>query len=150
MRQKLRLQKPGYDIWRSMRRRCLSASHPAFPAYGGRGVQICDRWIESYEYFLSDMGIKPSKDHSLDRINPDGNYEPSNCRWATKTKQARNRSESYASLGVRGVRMLRGRYFAYIHVNRSQISLGGFDDFFNACCARKSAENTYWQDTNEE
>lgn len=77
-----------FAAWRAMRSRCASD----LPAYGGRGIAVCARWQSSFEQFLSDMGPKPSPKHSLDRY-PDhnGNYEPGNCRWATKKQQSRNR-----------------------------------------------------------
>lgn len=64
----------------------------AYKYYGGRGITVCDRWLASYDNFISDMGTRPSLGHSIDRINSNGNYEPSNCRWATKKEQTRNRS----------------------------------------------------------
>jgi hypothetical protein len=76
-----------YKTWDSMRHRCR---HKARADYGGRGIMVCKRW-DSFENFLADMGRRPSKQHSLDRINNDGNYEPDNCRWATKKQQAENR-----------------------------------------------------------
>ena len=81
---------PTYGSWVEMRNRCNSKSDPAYPRYGGRGITICERW-NSYANFLSDMGEKPPG-LSLDRY-PDnnGNYEPTNCRWATRTEQSRNR-----------------------------------------------------------
>lgn len=73
-----------------MKSRCTNAKTKGYEYYGGRGVIVCERWLNSFEAFLSDMGKKPSKALSLDRINPYGNYEPSNCRWATKAEQATN------------------------------------------------------------
>jgi hypothetical protein len=73
-----------------MRRRCTYQDDISWHRYGGRGVVICERW-KQFENFLADMGKKPSPTHSLDRIDPHGNYEPANCKWATRTEQARNR-----------------------------------------------------------
>ncbi len=80
---------PEYHAWQAMRARCERPSFVAFKWYGGRGIKVCDRW-QKYEQFLSDMGRKPTAKHSLDRIDNSGNYEPSNCRWATREEQMRN------------------------------------------------------------
>lgn len=80
-----------YRIWRSMRSRCTLPSYPSFNRYGGQGVTVCERWLNSFECFLADMGEPPSEDHSIDRFpNKEGNYEPGNCRWATRKEQNRN------------------------------------------------------------
>lgn len=78
-----------YESWRKMRRRCTQTNFIDYPKYGGRGITFCERW-EKFENFLADMGSRPPG-HSLDRINTYGNYEPSNCRWATPLEQTRNR-----------------------------------------------------------
>lgn len=78
-----------YYCWQAMRRRCLNPRNPGFENYGGRGISICPRWSD-YSAFLVDMGRKPSPSHSLERKNVDGNYEPSNCRWATAREQRSN------------------------------------------------------------
>lgn len=79
-----------YQLWRSMIKRCRNAH---LLRYGGRGIRICDRWLK-YEHFINDMGPRPSMQHSIDRINNDGDYEPGNCRWATWSQQHRNTSRS--------------------------------------------------------
>lgn len=86
-----------YSTWLTMKKRCLYPKATGYHKYGGRGITVCQSWLESFENFLNDMGIKPSPSHSLDRINNDGNYEPSNCRWATPAEQSANtrRSVSY-------------------------------------------------------
>jgi hypothetical protein len=82
---------PIYASWRAMRERCTNPNHHAWHNYGGRGITVCDRWKDSFETFLADVGERPSLEHSLDRIVNDGHYEPGNVRWATKSEQARNR-----------------------------------------------------------
>lgn len=84
---------PEYTAWRAMIQRVNSKSYHAKKRYKQRGISICDRWRNSFENFLSDMGEKPSPKHSLDRYpDKDGNYEPSNCRWATWDEQQNNKS----------------------------------------------------------
>lgn len=78
-----------YRTWSSMRCRCLNPNHKLFSHYGKRGITVCDRWSK-FENFLVDMGRRPSKYHSLDRIDNDGSYSPENCRWATWEQQNRN------------------------------------------------------------
>lgn len=78
---------PEYEAWNGARKRCADLGNPN---YGGRGIIMCERWND-FNLFLLDMGMRPSQSHSIDRINVDGNYEPSNCRWATPNEQAWNR-----------------------------------------------------------
>ncbi len=80
-----------YLAWLAMKNRCYVATNKHYHNYGGRGISVCDRWLNSFENFFADMGNKPSEDYSLDRYpNMNGNYEPSNCRWATREQQANN------------------------------------------------------------
>lgn len=80
---------PEYRVWMGMRERCQNSNHAAFKHYGGAGVSVCARW-DSFSTFLKDMGPRPDG-MTIDRINPFGNYEPSNCRWASWFEQAQNK-----------------------------------------------------------
>lgn len=83
---------PAHSGWSAMKHRCTNKKNIKWHLYGGKGISICDRWMESFENFWEDMGATWSPGLTLDRIDGNGNYEPSNCRWATKQQQARNTS----------------------------------------------------------
>lgn len=83
---------PEYRAWHHMKERCYNPKNKRYSDYGGRGIAVCNEWVGSFEVFLKDMGPRPSSDYSLDRFpNNDGNYEPSNCRWATRVQQMNSR-----------------------------------------------------------
>lgn len=85
-----------YGIWNAMKGRCLNPRSHAFRDYGGRGIKVCKRWLD-FRNFYADMGPRPTPSHSLDRKDNDGNYEPGNVRWATKSEQAKNRRNNKKS-----------------------------------------------------
>ena len=78
-----------YNSWKCMKNRCLYEKSKNYSYYGGRGIKVCDRWLNSFENFLQDMGNRP-QGFTLDRIDPNGNYEPINCRWADSKTQRHN------------------------------------------------------------
>jgi len=79
-----------YNTWINIKQRCYNKNDPAYKYYGGRGITLCKEWENSFEAFLNDVGRRPTSKHSIDRIDNSGNYEPSNCRWATHKEQGRN------------------------------------------------------------
>ena len=84
---------PLYYVWYNMIKRCTDREHQNYPSYGGRGIRVCDRWFDSFDNFVADVGERP-EGHTLDRIDNDGDYCPGNCRWADEDTQRANTSRT--------------------------------------------------------
>jgi hypothetical protein len=110
-----------YNVWAMMIQRCTNQKNKSWDDYGGRGISVCDRWLHDFAAFAADMGERPSG-MTLDRINNDGNYEPSNCRWATGATQRRN-ARFVRPLTFNGRTMLISDWAAELGITVS--SLGG-------------------------
>ena len=89
-----------YGIWNAMKMRCTNPRTKSYRNYGGRGISVCDRWMKSFDAFFADMGPRPSKHLTLERVDNEGNYEPSNCIWATRVQQRHNQRRVYQKSGV--------------------------------------------------
>ena len=112
-----------YEAWHHMKSRCNKPSEKSYMNYGGRGIKVCDRWQDEkrgFVNFIEDIGMKPSKEYTLDRIDNNGNYEPSNCRWATRKEQARNtRQNKYITHA--GKTLVVAEWAEYLNTYRQRI-----------------------------
>lgn len=85
---------PEYKIYHKIKQRCHNPNNPSYKNYGGRGIIMCERWYQSFPSFLEDMGTRPSPNHTIERVNNDGLYDPQNCIWATRKVQSRNQRKT--------------------------------------------------------
>lgn len=110
-----------YTIWKSMRRRCNNPQYTHYYNYGGRGIQVCERWDASFDAFIEDMGRKPTAQHTLERIDNDGDYCPENCRWATRKEQAHNMRKN-RSITFNGRTMILSDWANELGLRRSHLA----------------------------
>ena len=132
-----------YQIWRGMKDRCGRPKRARYESYGGKGVRVCERWRDSFENFLADMGPRPGPAYSIERDDNDGDYEPRNCRWATTTEQSRHKAmQRNNASGVTGVAWAKreGKWRATIGIKGRNKWLGDYDSLAEATKARKDAE----------
>lgn len=134
---------PEYKTWVSIKYRCNNKKSINYKTYGGRGIKVCDEWLNNPKSFIKYIGPKPSTKHSIDRIDNDGNYEPGNVRWVTQHEQAMNKRHKLSKSGFVGV---------YRHNNKWQVQLkrhgnikfiGSYSNIDDAVKARKTAEAVY-------
>lgn len=112
---------PEHNTWEGMINRCYNVKNKKYPLYGGRGIKVCDRWLV-FENFFEDMGLRPSSDHSLDRFpNQNGNYEKSNCRWATDFEQNANTSRNHW-IKFRGEKHIVAEWSRILGIDQKRIS----------------------------
>lgn len=140
-------QSHEYITWQSMIARCTNPKQDNYKNYGGRGIIVCEKWFD-FQNFIKDMGNKPSNKYTIDRIDVNGNYEPSNCKWVTWNEQAINkRLSNRNSSGYKGIWWDKRAKKWKVQITNygKQIHLGYFIDILDAIESRKQGEIKYWK-----
>lgn len=134
---------PEYRTWTHMKVRCYNKNYESFSNYGGRGIKVCDEWLNDFVAFFNHVGKKPSPQHTLDRIDNDGNYEPGNVRWATKSEQQMNRGMLKTNTsGITGIGRHRNKWYVRVTVDGVRKSLGVHNTLEEAKAARTQFGST--------
>lgn len=115
-----RTRTPEYKIYQGILARCLNQNVSRYANYGGRGIRVCKRWLDSFDNFMNDMGRRPSNSHSIERIDNNGDYCPESCKWATIEEQAKNRTSNYY-IEFKGERMILNDWAKRIGINHSNL-----------------------------
>lgn len=134
---------PEYHAWSHMRQRCNKPQTKYYEHYGGRGIKVCERWDNSFENFIKDMGKKPSPKHTLERLDNNSGYSPSNCVWASYHRQGYNRRVNKNNTsGIKGVYWSKrdNKWDAKIKINYKDVPIGRYEYFEEAVIARKAVE----------
>lgn len=139
----------AYEMWTRIKDRCYNKNNKRYADWGGRGIDVCEEWLSSFNSFYEWFEENQYKEGlQIDRIDNNKGYSPENCRFTTPQLNSRNkRVRKDSSLGVSGVTFDKkaSKYRVRINLDdKSRKNIGFFNDFFEACCARKSAENILW------
>lgn len=134
-----------YRSWHHMKGRCLNPKDYDYKNYGGRGIDICQDWVDSFESFYKDMGPKPSRNHSLERIDNSKGYNKENCKWATRKEQNNNQRKRRDGVKYTGVYPHWNKYRAVVFPNAKSKHLGLFntqEEAYEAILKWKKENNT--------